>query len=86
MCVTSRVKDGRNFRKCSYPRKLFKGYDDDDEQSTRRMLGEYHYSNEGPALQFFKTQVNLFCLAMLLLLPISCLTNIRDLQTHLSIA
>uniref|UniRef100_F1KWL9 Nuclear migration and anchoring protein unc-84 n=1 Tax=Ascaris suum TaxID=6253 RepID=F1KWL9_ASCSU len=35
------------------------GYDDDDEQSTRRMLGEYHYSNEGPALQFFKTQVTL---------------------------
>uniref|UniRef100_A0A914ZYH4 SUN domain-containing protein n=1 Tax=Parascaris univalens TaxID=6257 RepID=A0A914ZYH4_PARUN len=41
------------------PEVVIQGYDDDDERSTRRMLGEYHYSNEGPALQFFKTQVTL---------------------------
>ncbi|VDM41582.1 unnamed protein product [Toxocara canis] len=32
------------------------GYDDEDEQSTRRMLGEYVYDNRGPTLQFFQVQ------------------------------
>lgn len=33
------------------------GYDDVDEEHTRRMLGEYTYSDKGPSLQFFETQI-----------------------------